>query len=196
MLRLDVSRKEAGKNYAIPNDNPFVDRADALPEIWAYGFRNIWRMAFDRKTGKLWASDVGQNLYEEINIVVKGGNYGWSLREGLHPFSDDGVGPRTDLIDPIWEYHHDVGKSITGGVVYRGKELPELDGHYLYGDYVTGNIYGLHYDEGNGRVVANRRIPGPNLPIHSFGEDEQGEAYMLAPTVSGKSIYRFERTVK
>ncbi len=124
VLRLDVDRKAVGKNYAIPQDNPFAGKADARPEIWAYGLRNIWRMAFDRKTGKLWASDVGQNLYEEIDIIVKGGNYGWSLREGLHPFSTAGVGPRPDLIEPIWEYHHDVGKSLTGGLVYRGQAPP------------------------------------------------------------------------
>ena len=88
---------------SIPKDNPFVGKKDAAPEIWAYGLRNIWRMAFDRKTGQLWAGEVGQNLYEEINILKSGGNYGWSIREALHPFSDLGVDVRADLIDPIWE---------------------------------------------------------------------------------------------
>src|ERR1019366_2026036 len=145
VLRIDVDHKDPGKNYAVPKDNPFVGKEGALPEIWAYGLRNIWRMAFDKKTGKLWASDVGQNLYEEIDIIVKGGNYGWSLREGLHPFSVKGVGPRKDLVEPIWEYRHDVGKSLTGGQVYRGKRLPELDGSYVYGDYVSTKIWGLRY---------------------------------------------------
>jgi glucose/arabinose dehydrogenase len=194
VLRIDVDHKDPGKNYAIPKDNPFVDRTDALPEIWAYGFRNIWRMAFDRKTGKLWAGDVGQNLYEEIDIVVKGGNYGWSIREALHPFSEAGVGSRSDLIDPIWEYHHDIGKSITGGVVYRGKRLPELEGHYLYADYISGRIWALHYDEAKKRVVANRPLQGTKDVIVSFGEDEQGEVYFMAPNVSGKGIFRFERS--
>ena len=171
-----------------------MDRKDALPEIWAYGLRNIWRMSFDRKTGKLWAGDVGQNLYEEIDIIQKGGNYGWNLREGLHPFGAKGVGPRKDLIDPIWEYHHDVGKSLTGGFVYRGKRLPELDGMYLYGDYVTGRIWALRYDEAKARVVANRPIKDKSVPIYSFGEDEQGEVYLMTATPTGKGIYWFVRS--
>src|SRR5262249_32032439 len=103
-LRIDVDHKGGDEPYAIPNDNPFVGRDHAPPEVWAYGLRNIWRMAFDRKTGLLYAGDVGQELYEEIDIIQKGGNYGWKIREGLHPFSPKGVGPRKDLIDPIWEY--------------------------------------------------------------------------------------------
>ncbi len=194
ILRIDVNRKEAGKNYAIPKDNPFANQAKALPEIWAYGLRNVWRMAFDRKTGKLWAADVGQNRYEEIDMIVKGGNYGWIIRECLHPFSDDGVGTRPNLIDPIWEYHHDFGKSITGGVVYRGRRLPELQGAYLYGDFITAKIWGLWYDEAKKRVVANRPIGDPNEPILSFGEDERGEVYFLAASVSGKGIFHFVKS--
>src|SRR5262249_21785858 len=163
------------KPYAIPKDNPFVGRADAAPEKWAYGLRNVWRMAFDRKTGKLWAGDVGQNLWEEIDILEAGGNYGWDLREGLHPFGPPGVAPRTDWTEPIWVYHHDVGKSITGGLVYRGERLPELAGSYLYADYVTGAIWALRYDEEQKRVVANRPIRDRRLPVYSFGEDERGE---------------------
>ncbi len=191
VLRIDIDRKDPFENYASPKDNPFFGVKDARPEIWAYGLRNIWRMSFDRKTGKLWASDVGQNLYEEIDIIEKGGNYGWSIREGLHPFSDKGVGPRKDLIEPIWEYHHNVGKSLTGGHVYRGKALPELDGYYLYGDYVSTKIWGLKYDDAKKRVVANRPIPDPNVPILSFGEDEQGEVYFLTTTVTNRGIFQF-----
>ncbi|AMV29873.1 Soluble aldose sugar dehydrogenase YliI precursor [Gemmata sp. SH-PL17] len=191
ILRLDVDNKADGKNYAIPKDNPFVDKKGARPEIWAYGIRNIWRMSFDRKTGKLWAGEVGQNLYEEINIIEKGGNYGWNIRESLHPFGAKGVGPRKDLIDPIWEYHHNVGKSITGGGVYRGKALPELEGHYLYADYVTSKIWALKYDETAKRVTANRTIKDPEKPVLSFGEDEQGEMYFLIVAANGKGIYRF-----
>jgi glucose/arabinose dehydrogenase len=194
ILRIDVNRATDGKKYGIPTDNPFVGKEGALPEIWAYGLRNVWRMSFDRKTGKLWAADVGQNLYEEIDIIVKGGNYGWSLREGLHPFSTNGVGPRKNMIEPIWEYHHDVGKSLTGGNVYRGKLLPELDGAYLYGDYVSTKIWALWYDEGKKRVVANRPIRDPGQPILSFGEDEQGEVYFMATSVTGKGIYRFVKS--
>jgi hypothetical protein len=188
-----VDHKDKDKPYAIPKDNPFVGKAGARPEIWAYGVRNPWRMAFDRKTGKLWASDVGQNLYEEIDIFTAGGNYGWSVREGLHPFSSIGAGPRKDLIEPIWEYHHDTGKSLTGGTVYRGKRLPELDGYYLYADYVIPRIWGLRYDEKEGRVVANRPIRDPNMPVMSFGEDETGEVYFMTYSATGKGIYWFVR---
>ncbi len=153
-------------------------------------------MAFDRKTGVLWAADVGQNLYEEINLIVKGGNYGWSVREGLHPFGNEGVGPRKELIDPIWEYHHDAGRSITGGIVYRGKRLPELEGHYLYGDFITGRLWALKYDPAQKRVIANRPLPRTKESIFSFGEDEAGEAYFLIPSVSGQSILHFVQVTK
>ena len=194
VLRIDIDRKDKGKNYAIPKDNPFVGRKDAAPEIWAYGLRNIWRMAFDRKTGELWAGDVGQNLYEEIDIVKAGGNYGWNLRESLHPFGVKGVDVRPDLIEPVWEYHHDIGKSITGGLVYRGKQVPELEGAYLYADYITARIWALWYDAAKGRVVANREIKGPGIPIPTFGEDEKGEAYFLIHNATGKGIYRFVKS--
>lgn len=205
VLRIDVDRRETGKAYSVPKDNPFVNSPETKPEIYAYGFRNIWRMAFDSKTGKLWAGDVGQDLYEEINIIVKGGNYGWNLREGFHPFGKKGVGPRADLIEPIWEYHHSIGKSITGGHVYRGKAIPELDGHYLYADYVTPQVWALKYDDASQRVVANRPIPleaagakpidhqhkpAKNLAIMSFGEDADGESYIMGATINGKGIYR------
>ncbi len=192
ILRIDVDHKQDQRNYAIPPDNPFVDRKDARPEIWAYGFRNVWRLAFDRSTGTLWAGDVGQNLWEEIDIVVKGGNYGWNLREGRHSFGPRGSGPRPDLIEPIWEYDHGVGKSITGGLVYRGQRLPQLQGKYLYADYVTGRIWALTYDAQHERVLRNERIPSPQFPIISFGEDEAGEAYFLTVTADGRGIYRFE----
>lgn len=191
IVRIDIDNKADGKNYAIPKDNPFVGKAGAKPEIWAYGIRNIWRMSFDRKTGKLWAGEVGQNLYEEINIIEKGGNYGWNVRESFHPFGPKGVGASKNTIDPIWEYHHDIGKSITGGHVYRGKALPELDGYYLYADYVTSKIWALKYDEKAGRVTENRSIKDPARPVLSFGEDEQGEVYFLTVAANGKGIYRF-----
>jgi glucose/arabinose dehydrogenase len=193
ILRIDVNSKDAGKNYAVPKDNPFVGTKDALPEIWALGLRNVWRMSFDRKTGQLWAADVGQNLYEEVNIITKGGNYGWNRRESFHPFGARGVGANKDMIDPVWEYHHDVGKSVTGGHVYRGKKLPELDGHYLYGDYVTTKIWALKVDDKTGRAVANRGIKDRAKPILSFGEDEQGEVYLLTTARDGKGVYAFTK---
>lgn len=180
ILRIDVDHKDAGKNYAIPKDNPFAGKADAAPEIYALGVRNIWRMSFDRTNGRLWAADVGQDLWEEINIITKGGNYGWSLREGLHKFKD-GSDPRPDLIEPVWEYHHSIGKSITGGVVYRGKKVPELQGCYLYGDFVSGKLWALKYDDKAQKVTANYLLQGDNLPVMTFGEDEAGEVYFTTP---------------
>lgn len=192
ILRIDVDRKEGGRNYAIPPENPFVGRADARPEIYAYGIRNVWRIAFDRQTGDLWAGEVGQNLWEEILLIEKGGNYGWNLREGTHPFGAVPSDDRTDLIDPIWEYDHQVGKSITGGVVYRGKQLPELVGKYLYADYVTGKLWALDYDRQTKQVRGNYAIPSEKLPVISFGEDEQGEVYFMIVSPSGQGIFRFE----
>jgi glucose/arabinose dehydrogenase len=191
ILRIDVDKKENGKNYAIPPDNPFVKIPDAKPEIYAYGIRNIWRMAFDRQTGKLWAGDVGQNLFEEIDIIEKGGNYGWSLREGYHPFGKKGVDVRKDLIEPIWEYDHEIGKSITGGLVYRGKQIPELNGMYLYADYVATKVWALRYDEKKARVTENHAIKSPGVAVMSFGEDEKGEAYLMGASPKGRGIYRF-----
>ncbi|MFO0914329.1 MAG: PQQ-dependent sugar dehydrogenase [Pirellulales bacterium] len=178
ILRIDVDRSDDGKPYGIPADNPFAQAGPlAKPEIWAYGFRNIWRMSFDPKTGTLWAADVGQDLWEEINIVRRGGNYGWNLREGKHAFGPVGAEARPDLIDPIWEYHHDVGKSITGGNVYRGTKLPELDGAYLFADYVSGRYWALWYDAESGKVTANRELKGNGQPIMTFGAGEDGEVY-------------------
>ncbi|MFO0878599.1 MAG: PQQ-dependent sugar dehydrogenase [Gemmataceae bacterium] len=191
VLRLDVDRKENGLPYAIPADNPFMKNDKARPEIWAYGFRNIWRMSFDRKTGKLWAADVGQNLWEEINLVERGGNYGWNPREGLHPFGIQGVGPNKAMIDPIWEYHHDIGKSITGGHVYRGSRVPALEGLYLYADYVSGTIWALRYDDKVQRVTANHTLRQSGFPVFSFGEDNQGDVYLLTSTPTGKGLFRF-----
>jgi glucose/arabinose dehydrogenase len=196
VLRIDVDHKDPGKKYAIPKDNPFVDHKDARPEIWCYGLRNIWRMAFDKKTKVLWGADVGQNLWEEINLLVAGGNYGWSRREGLHPFGPKGTGPRKEFIEPIWEYHHDIGKSCTGGCVYRGKRLPELDGYYLHADYVTGKIWALRYDETKKRVTENRSIRDRGLPIMSFGEDEEGDVYLMTYTTTGQGLFRFARSAK
>ncbi len=178
ILRIDVDHQDPGLKYAIPKDNPFAGEPKyARGEIFAYGFRNVWRMSFDRETGQLWAADVGQDTWEEIDLVRAGGNYGWNLREAGHKFGPAGADPRSELIDPIWEYHHDIGKSITGGNVYRGQQVPELQGHYVYGDYVSGNLWALKYDVASRRVTANRPIRGENIPVITFGEDEAGELY-------------------
>jgi quinoprotein glucose dehydrogenase len=199
ILRIDVdhpSEIRAGRrvtklNYSIPQDNPFADAPEfARGEIFAYGFRNPWRISFDKKTGDLWAADVGQDTWEEIDIVKKGGNYGWNLREGKHKFGPAGSEPRSDLIEPVWEYHHDVGKSITGGNVYRGQKVPELDGYYLYADYVSMLVWGLKADPGSNKVLANRPITGAGQPIITFGYDENGEVYCSDP--SGM-LYQFRK---
>jgi glucose/arabinose dehydrogenase len=180
ILRIDVDHKDQGKNYAIPKDNPFLDYPHACGEIWAYGLRNVWRLSFDRQTGACWAADVGQDLWEEVDLIVRGGNYGWNPREGRHPFGIGGVqSPREDLIEPIFEYHHDVGKSITGGFVYRGKRLPQLAGAYLYADYVTGKLHALRYDEQRQLAIADQPIGDNISPVMSFGEDEVGEVYFM-----------------
>lgn len=198
ILRIDVDHPADGKGYGIPKDNPFIDREivvnrrgkkePARPEIYAYGLRNVWRMSFDRESGHLWAADVGQNLWEEINIITKGGNYGWNVREARHWFRPDGNDVKSDeMIDPIWEYHHNIGKSITGGHVYRGKAVPELVGKYVYADYVTGLLWALEYD-GN-KAVANYTLTGEKLPVMSFGEDEAGEVYFTTPF---GQLYKFK----
>lgn len=203
ILRIDIDHKSDGKNYSIPKDNPFVGktvpagpRGKMVPlreEIYAYGLRNVWRMAFDRKTGSLWAGDVGQNLWEEINIIKSGGNYGWNIREAKHWFRPDGNdADRPDLIDPILEYHHDIGKSITGGSVYRGTRVPELVGKYIYADYVSGLLWALDYDEAAGKVRANYSLTGDKLPVMSFGEDEKGDLYFTTPF---GSLFRFRSGV-
>jgi glucose/arabinose dehydrogenase len=135
---------------------------------------------------------VGQNLFEEINLVQAGGNYGWNRREGLHPFGARGTGPRNEYLDPIWEYHHDVGKSITGGSVYRGKRHPELAGAYIYGDYVSTKIWALRYDPAQKRVTENRPIADRKRPILSFGQDQDGELYLLTTATDGRGIFRFD----
>jgi len=188
ILRIDVDRRDDGRAYAIPADNPFVGRPDARGEIFAFGFRNPWQIAFDRETGRLWAGDVGQDLLEEIDIVSKGGNYGWSLREGTQIFGnrpDAGAAP----VDPVWEYDHQVGKSITGGFVYRGRQVPALVGSYLYGDFVSGRLWALELDAGTGRAT-NWEIPWSGLPIFGFGTDADGEAYVLTSSPTGQGVFR------
>lgn len=194
MLRIDVNHQQDGKNYAIPADNPFLKRQGAQPEIFAYGFRNIWRMSVDRKTGALWAADVGQDFWEEVNIVKSGGNYGWSIREASYPFNNKNVKPADDPIDPVWEYDHQLGKSITGGFVYRGSRLPELQGMYVYADFISGRIWALSYDESLGKVTKNMGIATTGFPVLAFGEDEAGELYYMLETIDGKGVYRFDRT--
>ncbi|HEY1067816.1 MAG TPA: PQQ-dependent sugar dehydrogenase [Pirellulales bacterium] len=181
VLRIDVDSKSGDKPYGIPKDNPFVGDKAFAPETYAWGFRNPWRFSFDRETGALWLADVGQDKWEEIDIVEKGGNYGWNKREGLHKFTEDGEPKKGEWLDPVFEYPHEVGKSITGGHVYRGKAVPELVGKYLYADYVAGKIWALDYDAAKKTVKGNHPVGNNVLPVMSFGEDEQGDVYYMVP---------------
>lgn len=195
ILRIDVDRKGSPNGqgkvapYAIPKDNPFAKEPRYVRgEIFAYGVRNPWRITFDRDTGQGWFADVGQDLWEEIDLLEPGGNYGWNLREGKHKFGVGGVEETPRLIEPIWEYHHDVGKSITGGPVYRGKKIPVLNGGYLYADYVTGQVWALWYDNDKKEVTANRTIRQNGPPVITFGEDDAGEVYFT----SEREIFTFQ----
>lgn len=172
---------------SIPADNPFAGTSGARGEVWAYGLRNPYRVSFDRGTGQLWAGDVGQNSFEEIDVITKGGNYGWRLREGAHPFNNSDPRPGVPLIEPIFEYSHDFGCSITGGVVYRGSALPQLAGQYLYGDFCSGTIWALQHEQGQ-RALGNVVIGSVSSPA-SFGEDAAGEVYI---TSYDGNIYRLE----
>jgi len=178
IVRIDVDRAEELRPYSIPADNPFRDRPGARPEIWAYGLRNVWRMSFDGETGALWAGDVGQNKYEEIDLIVRGGNYGWNLREGLHRFGSADAGKPTDpFIDPVVEYGRDDGVSVTGGYVYRGAD-PTLRGVYLYADYAMGTIWGLRR-RADGTIVGPEVVARrPRSLISSFGEANDGTLYV------------------
>jgi glucose/arabinose dehydrogenase len=171
VLRLDVDRRDGANPYAVPPDNPFIGRAGARPEIWAYGLRNVWRMAFDRTTGELWAGDVGQNAWEEITLIVRGGNHGWRLREGFEPFKG---GERQDgMVEPVWAYGRGDGKSVTGGLVYRGAAMPALQGVYLFGDWQSRRIWGLRRGaDGKPTVRQVGTAPGQ---LASFGTDAAGE---------------------
>jgi len=175
MLRLDM---DSGDLYAIPPDNPFIGNPDFTPEIWAYGLRNPWRYSFDRQTGDLYIADVGQNAWEEINFQpatsTGGENYGWNVYEGSHPF-EAGDAPRA--IMPIAEYGHADGCSVTGGYVYRGATLPDLQGVYLFGDFCSGTIWATERDTADNWQM--RVLMNSGKPISSFGEDEAGELYLV-----------------
>ena len=183
IMRIDVSGPSDGRNYRIPSDNPFVGVAGTREEIWAYGLRNPWRFSFDqetgdRETGLLWVADVGQNEWEEIDVVRKGLNYGWNIMEGRHCFSPSRGCDTTGLQLPVTEYDHSDGCSVTGGYVYRGSEIPSLLGAYVYGDFCSGSIWGLRY---NGESVSEHRLlVDSGLSITSFGQDAAGNLYVLS----------------
>ena len=177
ILRLDVDRRDPGLEYAVPPDNPFAALDDgSRPEIWAYGLRNPWRFSFDRLDGALWAGDVGQNTWEEINRVEKGGNYGWSQMEGFHCFPPGSACDPAAFDLPFFEYNHAEGLSVTGGYVYRGSRLPDLQGSYVFGDFASRRVWAL--DPGQAPAASRLLGTSPSALV-SFGEDEDGELYVV-----------------
>lgn len=211
VLRIDVNNMSKGMAYAVPGDNPFVGKQGYLPEIWAYGFKNPYRMAFDKGgNNSLYLSDAGQNLWEEIDIITKGGNYGWNIKEGAHCFDPNNSNKSPDtcldkgykgelLVEPIIDYDgHRINRTVVvGGYIYRGKALPDLVGDYVFGDWSTS------FTKGDGTLlvampatagmlwrievvkVANNSAGRVNAFVRSFGQDDQGELYILTSEASG-----------
>jgi glucose/arabinose dehydrogenase len=204
ILRIDVNTRGTGFNngrrgqplpYGIPSDNPFVNESErsdtsSRKEIFAYGLRNPWRYSWDRKTGDFWAGDVGQDLWEEIDLVTNGGNYGWSVLEGAHHFKPGPAGAQ--YIEPVMEYthrpnlqpqgmfpDHSIGLCVIGGYVYHGAKYPALEGVYVYGDYNLGTIWGFRYDRDAHKVTAEGTLLDQKKNIFSFAEDLDGELYVL-----------------
>ncbi len=193
IIRIDVDNPSGDREYGIPPDNPFIGSAGGeRPEIWAYGLRNPWRFSFDSKTGDLWVGDVGQDAREEVDLIVRGGNYGWNTLEGTRCFQPRSGCDSTSAIPPVAEYDHSLGCSITGGHVYRGADLPDLAGLisvYIYGDFCSGRIWGFRVEENttdalaqNGQLIG--RVDGQ---ISSFGVDASGNIYVV---MFGGKIHR------
>jgi len=189
ILRIDIDN---GIPYSIPPTNPFVDSTNALikKEIYAWGLRNPWRCSFDHVTGWLWSGDVGQNAWEEIDLIENGKNYGWRCYEGNHTYNMSGCN-YPEYIMPVWEYANAGAEcSITGGYVYRGINVPELTGKYIYGDYCSNKIWALEYDGIN--PPTNQLLLTATGGLSSFGIDENNELYL---TSFNGNIYRFTPTV-
>jgi len=185
ILRIDVDTQTPEKSYGIPPDNPFVGQADARNEIWAYGLRNPWRFSFDTESGQLWTGDVGQNAWEEINLIEKGGNYGWNIMEGYDCFDTSASCERNMLELPITEYSRSSGCSVTGGYVHRGTRLPNLYGHYIYGDFCSGKIWSFSYE--NDVLQDHGLLSDSDLSITSFGQDRDNNLFIIS---RNQGIYR------
>lgn len=188
ILRIDVDNPQDDNNYGIPPENPYAGNSQGYrEEIYAYGLRNPWRFSFDAANGELWAADVGQNSYEEINIIQGGGNYGWNIMEGTHCFEPSSGCDQSGLELPIWEYDHDLGNSITGGFVYWGPTLESLTGLYIYGDFGSGRIWAL--DKSDPDNPQNTELLNTDINISSFGVDANNELYICG---FGGTIYQLE----
>lgn len=187
ILRIDVDRYTS-EAYAIPVDNPFNELKNARPEVWAYGFRNPWKMSFDRETGDLWVGDVGWELWEMVYRVQRGGNYGWSIKEGRQPVLQEQEPGPTPILPPTVDHPHSEAGSITGGFVYRGERLKELVGTYIYGDYQSGIVWGARMD--GAQLAELEELAVTPLQLVGFGESNSGELYLL--DYQG-GIYRLEK---
>ncbi len=176
IVRIDVSSADSSSRYTVPSDNPFIGVQGARPEIWAYGLRNPWRFSFDRSTGELWVADVGQNAWEEVDLIEAGGNYGWNVMEGNSCYKARADSCNQNGLEaPVAEYGRSDGCSITGGYVYRGRKLSWLSGKYLYGDFCSGKIWS--YDP---VTTQSDEVVETRLKISSFSEDSEGEIYVLS----------------
>jgi glucose/arabinose dehydrogenase len=178
LLRIDV---DGGDPFAVPADNPFVGDPDGRDEIWAYGLRNPWRFSVDREAENLYIADVGQNLWEEVNVVPAdsgGANYGWNVMEGAHCFPSDPC-DSSDLVRPAVEYGHGESCSVTGGYVYRGSGIPEIRGHYFYSDFCSGFLRSFRSSGGTASEEREWNVGGLGAVL-SFGEDADGELYVLS----------------
>jgi hypothetical protein len=189
MLRIDVDHPSNGQNYSVPADNPFIDTPGARPEIWAYGFRNPWRLDIDQQSGKIWVGQNGQDLWEQVYEVRRGENYGWSVQEGSHPFYTQRPRGPQPIVNPAAEHSHAEARSLTGGVVCRGTLFPELDGVFLYGDYSTGRIWGIRR-EGD-QTVFHKELADTTLQIAGFANGRNGEV-LLAD--HGGGLWMLEKT--
>jgi glucose/arabinose dehydrogenase len=176
ILRIDIDATSGGNQYAIPTDNPFAG-GGGLPEIWAYGLRNPWRFSFDGPTGRLFCADVGQSAREEIDLIVKGGNYGWNTMEGTLCFNPPNGCSSAGLIPPIFDYGHDEGDAVIGGFVYRGSAIPSLAGVYIFGDLDAGKVWCLQ--EGPSGTWTRSTLFATGRTLSSFGEDRAGELYVI-----------------
>lgn len=189
ILRIDVDQPAAGLSYGIPADNPFAGNTEGFrEEIYAYGLRNPWRFSFDSETGQLWAADVGQNKFEEVDVVERGGNYGWDVVEASDCYEPDEGCNQSQFAPPVWAYDHSDGDvSITGGFVYRGAELPNLVGKYVYADYASGRVWAL--DAPTGSQAANALLLKADFRLSSFGVNAQQELFLCG---FDGVIYRIE----
>jgi uncharacterized repeat protein (TIGR03806 family) len=192
ILRIDVDHPSDGRAYGIPNDNPFVGNPNARPEIWSFGHRQVWKFSFDAPTKQMWGGEVGQDLWEMIYLIQRGGNYGWSVREGAHSFRPERPKGPGEFVAPIVEHPHSDFRSITGGWVYRGSRLPELTGAYIYGDYDTGKVWMFRYDDKSQKVTEHRELCDSQVRIVEIIPDASGE--ILFVDFAGGGLHRLMRS--